>query len=588
MYELLTQKAVAFFSGLREDINRQFITVFVGYFLLSMVSFCVLELIHYPDQSALNFWHKMIMRSTQQASLLVVLFSLIPVRGRIFHLILITLAFPSFLLNVGHFALYDSLVHSGALGALFFASFHEMGGYVKTFGPDVLLLLVPFFIALPVFWRFRFDKIRRRPQILCGVLFFIMASIQVGSALVSAATSHQGFFEKAASHLERRAYESTFFFGNDVKTIYTFGKQYMKLRKSRANMKDANFDVELREEEAPELVVFVLGESLSRHHMPWYDYERNTTPRLMEWSEEEDLLVFEDVISLTNITRLTLMRTLTLATREDRQPFYDGESIVSAANSADYDTYWISNAGMLTPHDAEHTALARQADVTEFVNTDFRLKSLDENLLPAFDEVLERDGDRKFVVLHTLGSHPQYSQRFSEEFDHYDEDDPIPDGYPELTDREREHFNDYDNTIRYTDFFLDEVMTRTKEASDNAVFIYLSDHGQDVFELPEKRMGHAQTVLSNYELESPMFMWASDSYVESNEQIWENLRENQDAPLSTTFFFDTVVDLLRIESDDWEGDKSLAQPDPPEYDRVIMTPDEREDFIYDPDETLYE
>lgn len=587
MYRAVVKKFSSFITEIRQDFNAQFLTVFIGYFLLSMVTFSLLEVIHYPDQTALNFWHKMVMRSLQQASMIILLFTIAPAVGRKLHLVLMCLVFPSVMLNVGHYLLHDSLLHSGALGATFFASFREMGGYIETFGPDVALALVPFVIAFAVFWRFRFDKIKPGARKLCLVLFIAMLGIQTTSAMVSGAQSENGFFKQTASHMTRRAFESTFLLGNDVSELFRFGREYYKFASSRESMKNASFDAEL-EDGAPDVAVLVLGESVARSHVPHYGYERNTMPKMMERYEDDDLLVFEDVVALTNLTRLTLMRALTLATHDEREPFYDGESLVVAAKSAGYKTYWISNAGMLTPHDTEHTALARQADKTAMVNTNFRLKSLDEKILPALDDVLEDAPQRKFIVLHTLGSHPKYDQRYSQEYAEFD-GEPLPDEIPDdVSDRRERLFNQYDNTILYGDNFLDNVLSRVEEAADNSVFFYFADHGQDMLEPPEKRIGHAHTDPSNYELEVPMFMWASETYKRQNATAWEYLQDARSAPLSTTYLFDTLTDVLRIESDDWAGDRTLVQPDPPEYERIIMSPDEKSVFEYDPDAYVYE
>ncbi|MFP4597329.1 MAG: phosphoethanolamine transferase [Persicimonas sp.] len=585
MFKQVLHRLPSYFKALRPELNAQFLTVFVGYFLLSVVSFTLLELSNYPDQPTLKFAAKMVMRSAQQAGFIVFLFGLFPMVGRKLHLILICFLFPSLIINIGHFVLYESLIHPGALGAAFFATVLEMSGYVRTFGPDVALALAPTLLIFPIYWRFRFDRIGPHARRMALVIFIAMLSVQTISSAVTASRS-DNFLEKFASHMKRRAYECTFLFGNDATGIYTFGSEYYKFRKAREHMKDAAFDATV-EEGAPELAVIVIGESLTRSHLPFYGYERNTMPKLAKWHETGDLLVFEDVIAVTNLTRLVLLRALTLATHDDREPFYRGDSIVAAARSAGYDTYWISNAGMLTPHDTEHTALARQADETQMVNTDFRLKSLDGKLLPVFEKFLERPSKRKLIVLHTLGSHPKYDQRYSEEFAYYD-DAELPEGVPELNERETRHFNQYDNTIRYTDDFLNTVLTRVREQDANAMFLYFADHGQDMFEPPDERMGHAHPKPSKYELEVPMFAWFSESYKAENPDAWRYLKDARSAPLSTAYLFDTVVDMLRIESDDWAGDKSLVQPDPPVYDRHVISPDENRVFIYEPDRMLYE
>ena len=101
-----------------------------------------------------------------------------------------------------------------------------------------------------------------------------------------------------------------------------------------------------------------------------------------------------------------------------------------------------------------------------------------------------------FIVLHTYGSHFNYHERYPAEFRIYtpDKAEGIRQSY------KKELRNAYDNSIRYTDYVLGEIVDMLKKKEVCASMLYLSDHGEDIFDDARARYLHASPIPTYYQL----------------------------------------------------------------------------------------
>lgn len=71
-------------------------------------------------------------------------------------------------------------------------------------------------------------------------------------------------------------------------------------------------------------------------------------------------------------------------------------------------------------------------------------------MIPLLRHYIDSLPDNLFVVMHTYGSHFNYKERYPKEFVHF-----TPDDATEVEVKNRNQLiNAYDNSIRYTDYFL--------------------------------------------------------------------------------------------------------------------------------------
>ena len=299
---------------------------------------------------------------------------------------------------------------------------------------------------------------------------------------------------------------------SDYNLIFQFDKSYHEyiatkklisqtLSKNRSKV----FQNSSLKTNSPEIVVIIIGESTTRTHLQLYGYNRETTPKLN--SIKNNLLIFNDVISPHVHTIESLNEILTLASSE-QETLEDNASIVQLANSAGYETYWLSNQRPVGLFESIPTLIGYAADQKIFKNTDdYNRISYDEVLLPELNKILKNSSKKKMIFMHLSGTHVGYSERYPENFNYFS-------GEPITKYNSKKAFakiNEYDNAVRYNDSIIYEIIQSTNKLNSSSAVIYFSDHGDDVFEEQEK-VGHSKYVATNPMYEVPFIVWFSKEY----------------------------------------------------------------------------
>lgn len=256
----------------------------------------------------------------------------------------------------------------------------------------------------------------------------------------------------------------------------------------------------------PKTFVVVLGESSSRDNWSLYGYKRKTTPKLDALANE--LVVFRDAVSSWGSSNREVARIFSVADHENEKTWRNEPDVIGLAKAAGYKTFWLSNQQAFLIN----TVFGKQADQFTLVNDGLGQRSdtsLDEKLLPELDKALADPAERKFIVIHTIGSHQHYKLRYPENFAVFDNvDDDVA---REMAGKWRGLAvarNQYDNTILYTDFIVSAVIDRLKaDKVKNSEMLYLSDHGQEVGRLTSL-WGHQLQLETGFTI--PMILWLKD------------------------------------------------------------------------------
>jgi glucan phosphoethanolaminetransferase (alkaline phosphatase superfamily) len=142
-------------------------------------------------------------------------------------------------------------------------------------------------------------------------------------------------------------------------------------------------------------------------------------------------------------------------------------------------------------------------------------------------------------VLHTIGSHWYYNNHFSEKYELFK---PITTSRIITQNSSEQIINSYDNTIVYTDFFLDQLIAQLE--NKNALIIYISDHGEVLGE--NGAWLHAG---DNAASKKPAcFVWFSDNFAESYPEKINALKTNKDKYYRTDMIFHSILDGGTIQS----------------------------------------
>ncbi len=301
--------------------------------------------------------------------------------------------------------------------------------------------------------------------------------------------------------------------------------------------------------------VIIIGESSSRNHYSIYGYERNTTPELNKM--KDDLVIYNDVISPHCHTRESLTEAFTLA-NSTGTPALNG-SIIQLANEAGFETYWISNQVPIGYFETSVTRLAHAADQEVFINRNHSNETtpLDEELLPHFNKALNDPAPKKLIVIHLLGNHAIYSNRYPAQFNLFQDQ-------PNTLFKHEEAYqtiNEYDNSIAYTDNIVANIIQQTRTQSENGFALYFSDHGEDVYETIDN-FDHNDLKCTKPMCEIPFVLWASENI--KNKCLTDPSRKYM-----TDDLFHTLAELLEIKSEVIDVTKSVVSSNFIYKDRII-------------------
>ncbi|STR18385.1 Phosphoethanolamine transferase CptA [Janthinobacterium lividum] len=297
---------------------------------------------------------------------------------------------------------------------------------------------------------------------------------------------------------------------------------------------------------SPEVVVMVIGESSRYDRWSLNGYERDTNPLL---KQESNLVPLADVITAVSATRLSVP--VIISRKPATQSLKDGfseKSFLTAYKEAGFKTYWLSNQISFGQFDTPVSVFAKEADVVQFLNLGGFTNSsnFDQILFDPFKNALADPAPKKLIVLHTLGSHWNYSQRYPKSFDKWQPslfgvDKPV---YTDTAIKPQLN-NSYDSSILYTDWFLSNVIGMLKDDGQRTALrsslVYVADHGQTLYDGTCRLAFHGHN--TQFEFHVPAFVWYSPQFKQHYPDKVTQLRRHQKARLSTENMFHTLLDL---------------------------------------------
>jgi glucan phosphoethanolaminetransferase (alkaline phosphatase superfamily) len=341
---------------------------------------------------------------------------------------------------------------------------------------------------------------------------------------------------------DRGAFAQTWPFGLGFR-FYDFYRDRLYL--AELNEASANFHFGAHPADAaagPQLVVLVIGESSRYDRWSLNGYARETNPLL---SQQANLVTLPDVITSVSATRLSVP--VIISRKRATQSLRDGfaeKSFITAYKEAGYKTFWLSNQISFGKFDTPVSVFAKEADVVEFLNLGSysEQSNFDEVLLGPLKHAVADPAQKKLVVIHSLGSHWNYSHRYPASFDKwlpslYGVDKPV---YTNLQIKPQLN-NSYDSSILYTDWFLSHVIDTLKDSGMAASMVYVADHGQTLYDGSCKIAFHGHN--NQYEFHVPAFVWYSDAYRERYPDKIGQLLRHRTAHLATENMFHTLLDL---------------------------------------------
>jgi heptose-I-phosphate ethanolaminephosphotransferase len=320
--------------------------------------------------------------------------------------------------------------------------------------------------------------------------------------------------------------------------------EYRELYKEAAkDYKARKIEIDESNQIKNQVFVLIIGESCNRHHMSLYGAPRHTNPNL---EKRLDIMLFNNVVAPFSNTINSIQ--LMLSEASICSPYTPTSiDLIDVFHSAGFTTYWISNQSPIGIWDNTITFLAKKCDKVDFVNTTSNssfeatlASSYDYRLIKPFKKALADSGSRKFIVVHLMGSHSAYNKRYPHQFNKF-----------KGKGRKEGTIAEYDNSVLYNDYIINsfiEIMSGYSGKNLYMSAIYLSDHGENVYDELEKAGHDYSNRLPKSNVDIPFMVWLSPKFINSNNEKYTTIKNNYSKPYVSDDLFHSVLDLTGLKT----------------------------------------
>lgn len=445
-----------------------------------------------------------------------------------------------FLLEIYTIYTYDALLGAGILNALAETNRHEVREYIIRYFDFYEMAFGLVSVGL-VYWIGRFCLELGRKKISKRHLQLL--SLFGLSGTVMLAVFQLGIFTEAYFPLQRTGSAAQITMKN-IRAYQELSSQLQGnviIKRNNSHIKN---------------VVLVIGESCNRNHMGLYGYYLPNTPYLSRLQAEKQLYTFTDVISPHSTTVAALSKLLTFCNYESLQDWYTYNNLIDVVKAAGYKTFWLSNQESSGIWGSVAQLFAQRSDVHRFTRIrdsqeDYGV--LDEELLPLLDQAVNERAEKNFFVIHLMGQHDLYYNRYPYTFHKFTADDIRLN----LHEKGRLTVAHYDNSILYNDFILAQIIDRFQQ--EEALLLYVSDHGEAIYDGNDFN-GHVEENPNRHMIEIPCMIWASPSFGQNMPDKLLRIAGAVERPYMTDDMIHTLLDLMEIETVEFEPQRSLVNP----------------------------
>ncbi|GAA0360831.1 phosphoethanolamine--lipid A transferase [Bowmanella denitrificans] len=257
-----------------------------------------------------------------------------------------------------------------------------------------------------------------------------------------------------------------------------------------------------------ELVIVVVGETARADHFALNGYSRQTNPML---SKQANLLSYANVSSCGTSTAVSVPCLFSFSHRDafDLDSAKYTENVLDVLHKAGVNVLWRDN-------NSDSKGVATRLPYEDFRSPDHnpecdKTECRDIGMLAGLQDYINQQQGDILIVLHQMGSHgPAYHKRYPANFEHF---------VPACKSQElaecstQEIINAYDNSILYTDYFLNQVIELLKRNTPKfeTAMLYMSDHGESLGENGLYLHGMPYFLAPRSQTHVPFLVWVGES-----------------------------------------------------------------------------
>ncbi len=351
---------------------------------------------------------------------------------------------------------------------------------------------------------------------------------------------------------------------NLYRSIHKLNIVKREWQSQRKELADFRFGIKPMENSSAPLFILWIGEAARYDHWTFNGYNRPTSPRL---DTTKNLISFSAFYTQANLTQYAVPLMLSRFTASEYTNIFREKCITDAFNEAGYSTAYMTK----NSHSPYELRIMEDCDYHHISHRGFEQNhGYDEELLTMTKK--HATGEGQFILLHSAGSHFHYNYRYPPDRAYFQPIIKNSNGFDIIRPEHKELLiNSYDNSIRYTDSLLSELIHWTDSLDKQAVVVYVSDHGESFWDDSLSLSLHGSYLPSEAEYHIPFFVWYSDEYADAHPLQIEQLKAHRDLPLNTSTIFHTLLGLAGLENYA-DSTRNICSPyihPTPQYDIII-------------------
>ncbi len=451
----------------------------------------------------------------------------------------------SSVIEIGNIILLDHYITADNMIALVHATKTEVREFYVLFRLYLiipLVLIAAFALVARIYRSFSYPAVYQKrliPLALVVIAASFMLSLLEMYDSKKIAYSGKGVIRSAfrGNYLQAHPF-------NLLNETYVLAKNALRAKKYAALHDNFKFGVlNAGDTVKPRIVIFIIGERMRYSNWSINGYGRQTNPNL---EKVKNLISFDKNFSNSNFTYGSIPYIITQATPQTPTLAYSQKTIVSLFKEAGYETTWISSQYLFDIIDDRPNV--------DHLYELYKRPHTDMDIIPVFDSVVNRKTNKnQLIVINMLGGHGGVPAQFNKFNPNNSKEN-----YPVTMSNAPVFINTYDNIILLQDYVLSQVITQTQKQQVSSVVLFTADHGCNLFDNGKALFGYGSANPTEKETHTPMFIVASDKFIEKNPAKYRTLVAHKDVMTTNNDLFYTLADLANIKYKSFVKEKSIS------------------------------
>lgn len=322
---------------------------------------------------------------------------------------------------------------------------------------------------------------------------------------------------------------------------YHIARERQEMKKAQAALGSFHFGIETTHNNGTEVYVLVIGESARSENLSLNGYSRCTTPRL---SQRRNLVSFPHFYSQAGTTEQSVPHMISRLPVLHHSEVNREKTLPEAFQEAGFESAWLTNKSRANYLERVLESMDMRFETGKDMSV---TNNYDEHLLMPLQNVLSNGVHQQFIVVHTMGSHWKYDTRYPASFEQFTPSLGQSFSLSMIQPSNKQKLvNAYDNTILYTDYFLDSLLTIVDAQDIPAVVIYMSDHGENLYDDERELILHGNYSASKWLFHVPFLVWYSDEYALLYPEKTAQLQAHAESRDNSSVLFASMLDAAGL------------------------------------------